>query len=198
MLIKELREELGLSQRAFAQRYRIPLRSIENWEGGQRTPPSYVLELLEKAVKNDLLIIRVAEACAGELGIDCPQIKFGAEKKSTGNIAGLVLDSDRKPKYIAIANDYASIYDALFAMCHELRHIYQSIHYPDMFESYQELGTLDTESYNLQEAEIDANAYASLFIELHFGVSPLFNGYSAKVKAAIKKRKSEIKGAVAK
>lgn len=193
MLIKELRAELGLSQRAFAQRYRIPLRSIENWEGGQRTPPSYVLELLEKAVKNDLLIIRVAEACAGELGIDCPQIKFGAEKKSTGNIAGLVLDSDRKPKYIAIANDYASIYDALFAMCHELRHIYQSIHYPDMFKSYRELGTLDTESYNLQEAEVDANAYASIFIERHFGVSPLFNGYSKKVKAVIEKRKMEIK-----
>ena len=197
MLIKELREELGLSQRVFAQRYRIPLRSIENWEGGQRTPPDYVLELLEKAVKNDLLIIRVAEACAGELGIDCPQIKFGAEKKSTGNIAGLVLDSKKNPKYIAIS-EYDNTLDALFAVCHELRHVYQAANMPDIFQHYQEMGTFDTESYNLQVAEIDANAYASIFIERHFGVSPLFNGYSAKIKAAIKKRKSEIKGAVAK
>lgn len=198
MEIKEIRSRLGLSLRAFGERYKIPLRTLENWEGGQRTPPDYVLDLLESKVKNDLLIINVANDCAAELGIDCQQIKFGAKKKNVGNIAGLVLDSDKKPKYITICDEYISIYDALFAVCHELRHVYQSIHYPDMFKSYQELGTLDTESYNLQEAEIDANAYASLFIELHFGVSPLFNGYSAKVKAAIKKRKSEIKGAVAK
>ena len=145
------------------------------------------------SLKNNQLIIRVAKACANELGIACPKIQFGTKKKSTGNIAGLVLDSDRKPKYIAIS-EYDNILDALFAVCHELRHVYQSIHYPDMFESYQELGTLSQTEYNLQTAEIDANAYASIFIERHFGVSPLFNGYSAKVKAEIKKRKSEIKG----
>ena len=144
------------------------------------------------SLKNNQLIIRVAKACANELGIACPKIQFGAKKKSTGNIAGLVLDSDRKPKYIAIS-EYDNILDALFAVCHELRHVYQSIHYPDIFKSYQELGTLDTESYNLQEAEVDANAYAGLFMEQLFGVSPLFNGYSEKVKAAIEKRKSEIK-----
>ena len=198
MLIKELRAELGLSQRAFAQRYRIPLRSIENWEGGQRTPPDYVLDLLESKVKNDLLIIKVANACSAELGITCPKIQFGTKKKSTGNIAGLVLDSKKNPKYIAISDECDNILDALFAVCHELRHVYQAANMPDIFQHYQELGTLSQTEYNLQTAEIDANAYASLFIELHFGVSPLFNGYSAKIKAAIKKRKSEIKGAVAK
>ena len=191
MLIKELRAKLGLSQRAFAQRYRIPLRSIENWEGGQRTPPDYVLDLLESKVKNDLLIIKVANACSAELGIACPKIQLGSEKKSTGNIAGLVLDSKKNPKYIAIS-EYDNILDALFAVCHELRHVYQAANMPDIFQHYQEMGTLDNESYNLQVAEIDANAYASIFIERHFGVSPLFNGYSERVKAAIEKRKSAL------
>ena len=193
MEIKEIRSRLGLSLRAFGERYKIPLRTLENWEGGQRTPPDYVLALLESKVKNDLLIIKVANGCAAELGITCPKIQFGTKKKSAGNIAGLVLDSKKNPKYIAISDEYDNILDALFAVCHELRHVYQSIHYPDMFESYQELGTLSQTEYNLQTAEIDANAYASLFIELHFGMSPLFNGYSAKVKAEIENRKSEIK-----
>ena len=192
MKIKEIRNRLGLSLRAFGERYKIPLRTLENWEGGQRTPPDYVLDLLESKVKNDLLIIKIANDCAAELGIACPKIQFGTKNKSIGNIAGLVLDSKKNPKYIAISDEYSNIFDALFATCHELRHVYQAIHYPDMFKSYQELGTLDSEIYNLQEAEIDANAYASLFIELHFGMSPLFNGYPAKVKAAIEKRKSKL------
>ena len=182
-----------MSLRAFGERYKIPLRTLENWEGGQRTPPDYVLALLKSKVKNDLLIIKVANDCAAELGITCPKIQFGTEKKSAGNIAGLVLDSKKNPKYIAISDEYSNVFDALFAVCHELRHVYQSIYYPDMFDNYQELGTLSQTEYNLQTAEIDANAYASIFIERHFGVSPLFNGYSAKVKAEIKKRKSEIK-----
>ena len=192
MEIKEIRSRLGLSLRAFGERYKIPLRTLENWEGGQRTPPDYVLDLLESKVKNDLLIIKVANDCATELGITCPKIQFGTKKKSAGNIAGLVLDSKKNPKYIAISDEYDNILDALFAVCHELRHVYQSIHYPDMFKSYQELGTLSQTEYNLQTAEIDANAYASLFIELHFGMSPLFNGYSAKVKAEIENRKSKL------
>lgn len=193
MEIKEIRSRLGLSLRAFGERYKIPLRTLENWEGGQRTPPDYVLALLESKVKNDLLIIKVANDCAAELGITCPKIQFGTKKKSAGNIAGLVLDSKKNPKYIAISDEYDNILDALFAVCHELRHVYQAANMPDIFQQYQEMGTLDTESYNLQVAEIDANAYASIFIERHFGVSPLFNGYSTKVKAEIKKRKSEIK-----
>lgn len=55
MTIRELRAMTGLSQAAFAERYGIPKRSIENWEGGQRTPPSYLPKLLEKAIKYDTL-----------------------------------------------------------------------------------------------------------------------------------------------
>jgi DNA-binding transcriptional regulator YiaG len=42
----------GKTQSRFAQEYNIPLRTIENWDAGTRTPPSYVLELLFLAELN--------------------------------------------------------------------------------------------------------------------------------------------------
>lgn len=54
MEVKELRMLSGLSQQAFSEKYGIPKRSIENWESGKRTPPEYVISLLERAVKEDI------------------------------------------------------------------------------------------------------------------------------------------------
>ena len=54
MATKELRSITGLSQQAFSDKYNIPKRSIENWESGKRTPPEYVVKLLERVVKEDL------------------------------------------------------------------------------------------------------------------------------------------------
>lgn len=51
--VKALRARTGLSQAKFAEMYKIPKRSIENWETGLREPPAYVLELLTRAVKED-------------------------------------------------------------------------------------------------------------------------------------------------
>jgi putative transcriptional regulator len=53
MEVKELRMLSGLSQQAFSEKYGIPKRSIENWESGKRTPPEYVIKLLERIVKED-------------------------------------------------------------------------------------------------------------------------------------------------
>lgn len=54
MEVKELRILSGLSQQAFSEKYGIPKRSIENWEGGKRNPPEYVIKLLERVVKEDI------------------------------------------------------------------------------------------------------------------------------------------------
>lgn len=56
MNIKELRKLTGLNQTQFGEKYDIPMRTIQNWESGQRTPPTYVLNLLERAVKQDFNI----------------------------------------------------------------------------------------------------------------------------------------------
>lgn len=53
-MIKKLRELTGLSQQAFSEKYKIPKRTIENWEGGKRNPPAYVISLLERVVKEDI------------------------------------------------------------------------------------------------------------------------------------------------
>ena len=53
MTVKELRAITGLSQRAFGEKYHIPTRTIEDWEGGRRKPSETILYLLERAVKED-------------------------------------------------------------------------------------------------------------------------------------------------
>lgn len=53
MTIKELRQYSGLSQQAFSEKYKIPRRTIENWESSKRNPPAYVISLLERVVKED-------------------------------------------------------------------------------------------------------------------------------------------------
>lgn len=54
MTIKEIRKLTGLSQPNFCDKYRIPLTTLRKWEQGQRTPPDYLVELLEFKVMEDL------------------------------------------------------------------------------------------------------------------------------------------------
>lgn len=54
MTIKELRELTNLSQVAFAKKYNISRRTLEDWEYNKRTPPAYIIELLEFKVKADI------------------------------------------------------------------------------------------------------------------------------------------------
>ena len=44
--IKTLRQQTGMTQKAFSEYFRIPKRTIERWEGGQRTPPPYLIDLI--------------------------------------------------------------------------------------------------------------------------------------------------------
>ena len=55
MTIREMRVELGDTQSEFADRYHIPFRTIQNWETGVRKPPEYIVRLLERQVKEDLV-----------------------------------------------------------------------------------------------------------------------------------------------
>ena len=54
MDIKEIRKLTGLSAQKFGDKYDIPLRTIQNWEGGVNTPPPYLVKLLDRVVKEDL------------------------------------------------------------------------------------------------------------------------------------------------
>lgn len=53
MTIKEMRASTKMTQKAFAEYLNIPLRTIENWESGQRTPPEYVIELIKYKIEKE-------------------------------------------------------------------------------------------------------------------------------------------------
>ena len=54
--IKELRESIGMNRRAFSEYTGIPIRTLEDWEAGRRTPPEYVPRLLAYMLKYEELV----------------------------------------------------------------------------------------------------------------------------------------------
>lgn len=63
MTITELRVERGLSQSQFAKRIGIPVGTLQNWEQGKRTPPTYVLDLIERVLRAEEESIVTCEDC---------------------------------------------------------------------------------------------------------------------------------------
>lgn len=54
--VKELRRSAGLTQRALAQRFGIPLRTVECWEStgpSHREPPEYVVRMMAELIGQD-------------------------------------------------------------------------------------------------------------------------------------------------
>ncbi len=49
LTIRDIRQHTGLSQAAFATRYCIPVRTLEDWERGVRSCPDYLRLLLAQA-----------------------------------------------------------------------------------------------------------------------------------------------------
>ena len=49
--LKELRKELGLSQAKFAERFKLPLRTIQDWEYGKREIRSYIIDMMHKIIE---------------------------------------------------------------------------------------------------------------------------------------------------
>ena len=51
--IKELRNTTKMSQSKFAMYLGIPVANIQHWEQGVSTPPSYLVALISRVMKND-------------------------------------------------------------------------------------------------------------------------------------------------
>mgnify|MGYP004733555997 FL=1 len=49
--IKELREKTGMTRKEFSNHTGIPVRTLEDWEAGRRTPPEYVPRLIAYQLK---------------------------------------------------------------------------------------------------------------------------------------------------
>ena len=51
--IRELRMLLGITRIDISKRYNIPIRTIEDWESGRRTPPKYLEDAIKYCIKED-------------------------------------------------------------------------------------------------------------------------------------------------
>ena len=80
--------------------------------------------------------------------------------------------------------------DYLFAIAHELRHIFQYQNdekfYLSNYKTSDKCSSI--EEYNLQIAEVDANAFASIVMVEYFHMQPQWNDLSDKVINAINDR----------
>lgn len=85
--------------------------------------------------------------------------------------------------------------DLFFSIVHELRHIWQIKNNEQMFFStYKSIESCKSaEEYNLQIAEIDANAFAGLIMMEFFYLEPLFKDVPDSVKAKIFERMEYLK-----
>ena len=54
--ITELCEEAGENRKDFSVHTGIPVRTLEDWEAGRRTPPEYIPRLIEYQMKYEKLV----------------------------------------------------------------------------------------------------------------------------------------------
>lgn len=48
MTVNEILEKYGYTQTGFARAFNIPLRTVQDWTAGRRTPPEYIPALLDE------------------------------------------------------------------------------------------------------------------------------------------------------
>ena len=80
--IKELRESTGMSRKEFSEHTGIPVRTLEDWEAGRRTPPEYIPRLIAYQIRFEYI--------------------FALKEKSTDNVS-IITDPDGKK--VVLIND---------------------------------------------------------------------------------------------
>ena len=56
--IKELRESTGMKRKEFSEHTGIPVRTLEDWEAGRRTPPEYIPRLIAYQLEYEKLMLK--------------------------------------------------------------------------------------------------------------------------------------------
>jgi DNA-binding transcriptional regulator YiaG len=57
MKFKELRQASGMNQTKFAEYFKIPRRTVQNWELGTNKCPDYLLELMHYKLQKEGFIL---------------------------------------------------------------------------------------------------------------------------------------------
>ena len=137
------------------------------------------------AKNTDLISLFISEICS-LLDIRKPKIEYKPQDFFPTSTMLAMYDSKGTVMYLRSSDEATP--DLLFAIAHELRHCWQIGNDPGMSEGYHEAQDMTVEEYNLQAAEIDANAFASVVMAEFFGVKPLFHGLPENVKNQIYKK----------
>lgn len=128
---------------------------------------------------------------SAELGIPVPQVVH-RDRLLTGTMLAMISSDGTE---LVLRRNAPKGADLYFSIAHELRHGWQIAH-PELglmagYKDRSECGIV--EEYNLQAAELDANAYAAIVMERDFGLKALFQGLPEAVREAIRLRASEIR-----
>lgn len=96
MNIKDARIRHGLTQKQLAEITGVPVRTIENWEGGQRKCPAYVermvLDMLESKFSqpnHETILAEILEM----LESDLPHLTTEEARKYVANVISDIKDS---------------------------------------------------------------------------------------------------------
>lgn len=133
-------------------------------------------------------ILTFVKLICEDLGIDVPEVRYDNKKfNSNTQLASLVVEKNNR-KILYLRKKYNDPVTMMVCIAHELRHKYQIDNNLFDTSTYQTSTVLNNRDYNLQDVEIDANAYAYAIMYDNFGIDVKFNGLDRDVVQRIKKR----------
>ena len=59
--IRMLREQTGMNRKEFSMHVGLPIRTLEDWEAGRRTPPEYLPRLISYQLKYEKLMRKLEQ-----------------------------------------------------------------------------------------------------------------------------------------
>lgn len=133
------------------------------------------------------MLKRLSEMVACVLEVPVPRIEE-VDELNTKTQAG-AMDIDNNVLYLRKS---ASQPDKMFAIAHELRHVWQDAHDACGLSEHIAAGTVDTITYNRQPSEIDANAFGVIVMSDVARLKPMFDGFDEETKRMIFARADEI------
>lgn len=136
-------------------------------------------------MNNDLISNFIADVCFG-LGIDVPKV--------THNFLEICTETRKEQftgeKFFIPATDEPDS-EFLFYVAHNLRVRWQFLTNPDYFD-FQSVEEIGIDNYDNQPAEVDAVAFASLYMIGYFQLMDDFTSVSCQTRELILKRMEEI------
>lgn len=94
--------------------------------------------------------------------------------------------------YVLEISDCSYCRGFVFEAACALRRLYQVLHEPSLVCAYRKRGEISDEDFALQPSQVDAAAFALLFLKIQFDMKPELDGYSSNVRLAIMNRMYEL------